>query len=188
MSNEIVLDIETDGLGGPNGEPARITLVGVYFYETDTYESFLEHELHLLWPKLERGGRIIGYNTKGFDYPVMNHYYPGNVADFPSLDLLEEIHKALGFRLKLDSVAQASVGAGKTGHGLQAIEFFKKGEIDKLKKYCLDDVRITKEVYEFGKANGVICYFDRAGEKKTVNVNFRQTEVEAKPVNLTLGF
>ena len=188
MSNEVVLDIETDGLGGPNGEQPKITLVGTYFYETDTYESFLEHELPQLWPRLERSGRIIGYNTKGFDYPVMNSYYTGDVSAFPSLDLLEEIHKALGFRLKLDAVAQASVGAGKTGSGLQAIEFFKKGEIDKLKKYCLDDVRITKEVYEFGKQNGLVYYMDRQGQKRSVPVNFAPVQEAPKPVNLTLGF
>lgn len=188
MSKEVVLDIETDGLGGPNGEKPKITLVGVYFYETDTYESFLEHELPLLWPRLERAGRIIGYNTKGFDYPVMNGYYAGKVENFPSLDLLEEIYNSLGFRLKLDAVAQASVGAGKTGSGLQAIEFYRKGEFDKLKKYCLDDVRITKEVYEFGKANGVVYYFDRAGQKRPVTINFAEVSAAPNPVNLTLGF
>jgi DEAD/DEAH box helicase domain-containing protein len=188
MSKEVVLDIETDGLGGPNGEPAKITLVGTYFYETDTYESFLEHELPQLWPKLERADRIIGYNTKGFDYPVMNNYYAGDVAAFPSLDLLEEIYKTLGFRLKLDAVATASVGAGKTGSGLQAIEYFKKGEIDKLRKYCLDDVRITKEVYEFGKKNGFINYMDRTGVKREVRIDFSHVSEAPKPVNLTLGF
>jgi hypothetical protein len=122
MSNEVVLDIETQNsfadVGGANHDKLKISLVGVYWYETDAYESFLEPDLPTLWAKLERSGRIIGYNTKGFDYLVMNAYYPGDFSTFPSLDLLELIAKVLGFRVKLDDVAQATLGIGKSGHGL----------------------------------------------------------------------
>ncbi len=192
MSREIVLDIETQNsfadVGGVFHDKLKISLIGVYYYETDEYASYLEHELPALWPRLERADRIIGYNTKGFDYPVMNAYYPGDVAAFPSLDVLEEIARALGFRVKLDDVAQATLGVGKNGHGLQAIEFFRKGQLDKLRDYCLMDVKITKEVYEYGKEHGELFFFDRSGQKKAVPVDFRARIVEKKPVNLTLGF
>lgn len=192
MSKEIVLDIETQNsfqdVGGVHHDKLKISLVGVYYYETDEYVSYLEHELKDLWPKLERADRIIGYNTKGFDYPVMNSYYAGDFGTFPSLDLLEEIAKVLGFRVKLDDVAQATLGVGKSGHGLQAIEFFRKGEFDKLRDYCLMDVKVTKEVYEYGKANGQIYYFDRQGQKQAIPINFNLPAAERKAVNLTLGF
>lgn len=188
MSKEVVLDIETDGLIGAGGAMPKITLVGVYFYETDEYASYLEHELPGLWPRLERADRIIGYNTKGFDLPVMNSYYPGDFLTFRNLDLLEVITASLGFRLKLDAVAQATIGAGKTGHGLQALEYFKKGEIQKLRDYCLMDVKITKEVYEFGRDHGMVHFFDRVGEKKAVKVDFKRQDVKAAPINLTMPF
>jgi len=188
MSKEVVLDIETDGLIGPNGAMPKITLIGVYYYETDEYASYLEHELPGLWPRLERAERIIGYNTKGFDYPVMNSYYPGDFLTFPSLDLLEVIYASLGFRLKLDSVAQATIGAGKTGHGLQALEYFRKGEFDKLRAYCLQDVKVTKEVYDYGLAHGEIFYEDRGGIKKPVKVDFRKPAAKPNPINLTMPF
>lgn len=193
MSKEIVLDIETQNsfadVGGLFHDKLKISLIGVYFFETGEYRAYLEPELPELWPKLERADRIIGYNTKGFDYPVMNAYYPGDLAAFPSLDLLEEISNDLGFRVKLDDVAAATLGYGKSGHGLQAIEFFRKGEIDKLRDYCLMDVKITKEVYEYGKAHGELFYFDRSGVKKPVKVNFLMPEAPARPaINLTMPF
>lgn len=192
MPNEVVLDIETQNsfadVGGLFHDKLRISLVGAYFYDGDEYVSYLEHELPALWPRLERADRIIGYNTKGFDYPVMNAYYPGDVAKFPSLDLLEEIARVLGFRVKLDDVAAATLGYGKTGHGLQAIEFFRKGELDKLRDYCLQDVRVTKEVYEYGKAHGEVFFFDRAGVKKAVKVDLKQPAAKPAPINLTMPF
>lgn len=188
MSKEVVLDIETDGLIGANNAMPKITLIGVYYYETDEYASYLEHQFNELWPRLERADRIIGYNTKGFDLPVMNSYYPGDFLTFQNLDLLEVIHASLGFRLKLDAVAQATIGAGKTGHGLQALEYFRKGELDKLRDYCLMDVKITKEVYEYGRQHGHVCYLDRAGAKKTVNLDFKPAKAAANPINLTMPF
>ncbi len=191
MNNEVVLDIETQNtfqeVGSYDHSKLKISVVGVYFYETDEYLCYEEHELPKLWTRLEKSGRIIGYNTKGFDYPVMNNYYAGDFMTFPSLDILEEINKALGFRLKLDDVAAASVGHRKTGHGLQAVEWWKQGEIQKIKDYCLGDVKVTKEVYEFALKNGFILYDDKRGERHAVEINVAPQQA-ATAVNFTLGF
>ena len=192
MSKEIVLDIETQNsfadVGGAFHDKLKVSLVCLYDYATGEYSSYWEQDLPQLWPRLERADRIIGYNTKGFDNLVMNSYYTGDLNSFPNLDLLEEIAKTLGFRVKLDDVAQATLGTGKSGHGLQAIEFYRKGELEKLEKYCRDDVRITKEVYEYGLAHGHVSFFDRTGVKRDVAVNFGTPPAARVPINLTLGF
>ncbi len=192
MNNEVVLDIETQNtfqeVGGYFTDKLKISVVGVYFYETGTYESYEEHELGQLYQRLEKSGRIIGYNTKGFDLPVMNNYYAGDFLTFPGLDILEEIHKALGFRLKLDDVAAASVGHRKSGHGLQAVEWWKQGEIQKIKDYCLQDVKVTKDVYEYGKKYGALAYEDRLGGRRPIPVDFSDKIEEKASINLSMGF
>ncbi|MFH1253160.1 MAG: ribonuclease H-like domain-containing protein [Candidatus Uhrbacteria bacterium] len=192
MNKEIVFDIETqntfDDINSRDRSQFKISVIGVYFYETDEYRAFEEHEFAELWPRLEQADRLIGYNSKGFDLPIMNNYYAGDLLKFSNLDILEEIHKTLGFRLKLDHVAQATVGAGKTGHGLQAIEWWKKGEKDKVKQYCLDDVRITRAVYEYGLKYGALAYEDRSGERKPIPVDFKIKVLEKPVINLTMPF
>lgn len=192
MSNEVVLDIETQNtfqdVGGYNTDKLKISVIGVYFYETDSYEAFEEHELGQLFKRLEHSGRIIGYNSLGFDLPVMNNYYAGNFLDFQNLDILVEIHKALGFRLKLDDVAQATVGHKKSGHGLQAVEWWKQGEIQKIKDYCLQDVKVTKDVYEYGVKYGALAYEDRLGGRRAIPVDFSQKEEKKPTINLSMGF
>ncbi len=192
MTNEVVLDIETqntfEDVGGYNHDKLKISVVGVYFYETDEYLAYEEHELAALWQRLERSGRIIGYNTRGFDFPVMNNYYAGDFQSFPNIDLLAEIEHALGFRLKLDHVASATVGHGKSGHGLQAVEWWKTGEIEKIKKYCLDDVRVTKAVYEYGLKYKALAYEDRAGNRKAIPVDFEPKVAAKAAINLTMPF
>ena len=193
MSREIVFDIETsntfDDVGGYNPSKLDISVIGAYFYDTDEYRCFEQPEFGELFGRMERADRLIGYNSKHFDLPVMNRYYAGDFLVFPQLDILEEIQKALGFRLKLDDVAQASIGVAKSGHGLQAVEWWAKGEKEKVKAYCLDDVRITKQVYEYGLKHGALAYTDRAGERRAIPVNFIPALAAPKPaLNLTMGF
>ena len=190
MHNEIVLDIETSNsfadVGKYDPSLLKVSLVGVYSYATDTYESFLEPELPKMWRLLESAERIIGYNLFGFDYKVLNTYYPGDLSKFPTLDIMLDIEKVIGFRVKLDDVAHASLGTGKSGNGLQAIEFFRRGEIDKLREYCLQDVKVTKEVYEFGLAHNLVRYRDRMQQIIDVPIKFALEKEKSGPVSLTL--
>jgi len=192
MSREIVFDIETQNtfqeVGGYDTKKLLISVIGCYFYETDTYEAFEEHELPALWKRFEQADRLIGYNSKHFDLPIMNCYYSGDFLAFSNLDLLEEIQRAIGFRLKLDDVAAATVGARKSGHGLQAVEWWKQGEIQKIKDYCLQDVKITKDVYEYGLKYHALAYEDRLGGRKAIPVNFEKKESVKPKMNLTMGF
>jgi len=161
---EIVFDIETKNIfsdvGKADPTALDLSLIGIYDSKTETYESYLEEELPDLWPRIEHADVLIGYNSNHFDIPLLNKYYPGDLEHIKSIDLLEDIRKSLGKRLKLDSVAQATLGEGKSGHGLEAIHWWKNGEIEKVRKYCLDDVRITRELYEYAKKYKKLKYKD----------------------------
>ena len=193
MRREVVLDIETrntfQDVGAYNPSLLEVSLVGVYFYETDTFESFLLEDLPKLWPRLERCDRIIGYNLFGFDYPCLQRYYTGKIASLPTVDLLVEIEKQIGHRVKLDDVAQATLGVGKSGHGLMAVEYWRKGEIDKLREYCLQDVKVTRDVYDHALQSQNVSYHDRMGNKQTITLPIQPVQAQARPsINLSLGF
>jgi len=188
---EIIFDIETQGLieRGAGASKPKISYVGIYDYGTNQYEGFFESDLPKLWKRLEQCDRMIGYNSKGFDVPVMNAYYPGDLLKLPQLDMMEEIVKALGFRLKLDDVAHATLGVGKSGSGLDAVKYWQEGRLDLLAEYCLQDVKVTREVYEFGRKNGYIMYTDRfKNEKVKIPVSFMPPKIQKPTLNLSLGF
>ncbi len=191
-SKEIVFDIETQNtFADVNNDfkKLKISCVSIYRYETDTYESFEEHELGKLWPILEKADRLIGYNSEHFDLPVMGNYYLGDLSTFPHLDLMAKIKASLGFRLKLDDVAQATLdNVKKSAEGLQAIRWWKEGKIAEIKKYCEQDVLVTKEVYEFGKKNKQLFYKSLSNEVLPfrVDFDFSKQEPGARHINLTL--
>jgi DEAD/DEAH box helicase domain-containing protein len=116
----------------------------------------------------------VGFNLIGFDIPVLSGYMaPGAINQISVCDMLEKIHKQHGFRVGLGNIAEATLGVGKSADGLQAIEWFKQGKFDQILEYCEQDVKVTKEIWEFGKNNGFV-YFTPKGavEKKQLKVNW----------------
>ena len=193
MKGEVVLDIETKNtfqeVGGYFTDKLQVSVVVAYYYDTDTYESYLEKDLPQLFRKLEQASRIIGFNSKGFDMPVLNNYYPGDLLQLPQLDMLEEVQKALGHRLKLDTIAEATLGSSKSAHGLLAVQWWKEGKIQEIIDYCQQDVKVTKEVYEFGLERNYVLFDDRTGARQQADINFRtDTQNIPSTINLTLGF
>lgn len=159
---KVVFDIETQNIfqdvGSNNPADLSISVVGIYDSETNSFKTYLEEELPQLWPILEAADILIGFNSEHFDIPILNKYYPGDLLKIKSVDLLKEIQKVAGRRMKLDQVAEGTLGINKSGHGLDAIEWWKKGEIEKLRQYCLDDVRLTRDLYDYALKNGKLVF------------------------------
>jgi len=167
---KIVFDIETSNTFQQAGsaDPAALNLsvICVHDSETNEYTTYLQEELSQLWPLIEKADMLIGYNSDHFDIPLLNKYYPGDLTRIKSLDLLKEIKNSLGRRIKLDSVAESTLGKKKIGHGLEAITWWKNGEIEKVKKYCQEDVKITKEIYEYALKNNMVKYKDLSEDRE----------------------
>lgn len=160
----IVFDIETSNqfsdVGSWTPEALDIAVVGVYDSADESLRAYLLEELPELWPVLEQADMLIGYNSDHFDIPLLNKYYPGDLTRIKSVDLMKEIKNSLGKRLKLDSVAEATLGVNKSGHGLEALKWWREGRIEDVKKYCLDDVIITRDLYDYAKKHGHLKYKD----------------------------
>lgn len=173
MPDTIVLDLETkktfDEVGGQNNRHLLgVSLVGIYSYNRDKYRAFKEEEFPELLKLLQDTELVIGFNSKSFDFTVLQPYFKDfDLFTIKHLDILEEIVYALGHRLKLESVAQSTLGYGKSGSGLDAIMYYRNNDWDNLIKYCLDDVKVTKEVYDYGLNHGHIWYTN-AGQKEKI--------------------
>jgi DEAD/DEAH box helicase domain-containing protein len=159
---KIVFDIETRNVFADVGknDPSLldISIVVIHDSLTDTYTSYLQEELGKLWPIIEQADMLIGFNSDHFDIPLLNKYYPGDLTKIKSLDILKEIRESYGRRMKLDQLAEGTLGKKKSGHGLDAITWWKQGDIEKIRTYCVDDVKITKEIYDYARANNKLIF------------------------------
>jgi len=187
----IVLDLETKHTFREFSEPKqlKVSVAVIYDYQDNQLKVFEEKELNKLFPILEHASYIIGYNVKSFDIAVLQGYYPGNVDNFSYFDILVDIKDKIGHRLALNDVIHATLNKKKSGHGLDAIEYYKEGKWDELKKYCSDDVMLTRELFEYGVKNKRIFYLNEVG-KIAIPVEWQKYLEEEKKndMPLTLPF
>jgi DEAD/DEAH box helicase domain-containing protein len=190
----VTFDIETYGEFGSGAKAfdnMELTICCIHDSETDSYDSFLKEDLPRLWKILEHTDALVGFNSDHFDIPILNKYYPGDLTKIRSIDLLKEISDVLGRRVRLDAVAEGTLGTKKSGQGIQAMRWWKEGNIKKLREYCLKDVEITKKIFDHALKNGTLT-FKELGIKKEVKLDTSKwlaarTEAGAA-LTKTLGF
>lgn len=172
----VYFDLETlrtfNDVGGYDRKAEMGMTVGVTYSTGDArYEIFPEGRAGELVDRLRRADLVVGYNVVDFDYEVLMGYVAFDFAQFlPTLDLLVEIEKSLGRRLKLEDVALGSLGVGKTAEGLDAIRWWREGRFVDVAEYCCYDVKVTRLVHEYGVRHGKVDYMDRFGNKQSIPV------------------
>jgi DEAD/DEAH box helicase domain-containing protein len=177
--NYVFFDLETQNLfqdvgGRQNVSQLKMACGVTWSTEKNDFSVYWEKDASALIDELKSAAKVIGFNLRDFDYQVLQPYAPDiRFASLPTLDLLLDISRILGFRLSLDTIANASLGMAKTANGVQSVEWFRKGELDKVAEYCKADVDITRRVYEFGRDNGYVFYKSKLGSKLKVNVNWK---------------
>lgn len=188
MNYPVVFDVETQftfAEVGHDPKKLKISVVGIFDYATGQYQGFKEKELSKLFKIFEHASFLIGYNSNKFDLPVLSSYYIGDIFQFHSLDLMDEVQSFLGYRVALDDLARATLNTKKSGHGLMAIEYYRNNEWEKLINYCLDDVKITKDLFEYGKKNKRLYIKTSKGELE-IPVSLDKAFTSKRHVSLSL--
>ncbi len=178
--NHIVLDIETQNLfsdvgGKENLTKLSLSVAGVYSYAENAFLTFDENEMPAFENLLKNTDLIIGFNTNHFDLPILQKYLSFNLNKIPSLDIMDDVVNNVGHRVSLDDLLINTLSMKKSANGFLAVQYWREGRIDELKKYCLDDVRLTRNLYEHGLKNREIKFTARDANLpyvKTIRVDW----------------
>lgn len=166
MRNIIVFDLETQHTADEVGGWRHIRDMGLavavtYNAAEDVYRDYTEQEVDGLIATLRGADLVVGYNVLRFDYEVLRSYTTERLDRIPTCDMLDDLYRTLGWRVSLDAVAAATLGETKSADGIQAVRWFRQGQLDKVIEYCRRDVEVTWKVYQFGRRNGYVKYRDR---------------------------
>ncbi len=159
----VYLDLETRMLaqevgGWRNTHLMRVSVAVIYDSREKAFFSFTEDEVDDLIALLFKADLVVGFNIKRFDYGVLSAYSAADLNTLKTFDILEDIHRRLGFRLGLDHLARETLDRGKTADGLQAVEWFRVGDMERLTAYCREDVAVTRDLFRFGLDKGYLVY------------------------------
>lgn len=176
--NIVYFDLESQKLfhevGGRDASKLLLACGVTWSSERNDFAVYWEKDASALIAELRAADRVIGFNIIHFDYEVLKPYaHNENFRSFRSTDMLQDIFRTLNFRLSLDSIAKATLGTTKTADGVQSVEWYRNGELDKVAEYCKADVDITRRIHEFGRDNGFVYYYSKLGSKLKIAVNWK---------------
>ncbi|OQX63487.1 MAG: DEAD/DEAH box helicase [Desulfococcus sp. 4484_241] len=172
-----VFDIETRRSAAEVGGWHRADRMGIscivlYDSAADEYTHFLEEQARDFIRRLSQFDLVIGFNNKRFDNKVLSAFTDADLSALPTLDILDEVHKTIGYRLSLDSLAGTTLGVKKSADGLQALRWWKQGKIEKIIEYCKKDVEITRDLYLYGRKHGYLLFTNKAKQKVRLPVSW----------------
>jgi len=176
-----VLDIETQRSAQEVGGWHKAADMGIscailYDSKSGHYFEFMDDRISDLVRHLGELDLVIGFNIKRFDYRVLSGYSDFDFSALNTLDILEKIYERLGYRLSLNHLTEATLGVQKNADGLQALEWWKTGEIRKIIDYCKMDVKITLDLFLFGREKGYLLFHNKAGNIVRIPVEWSDTE------------
>jgi hypothetical protein len=168
----VYFDLETqrtaNDAGGWHKKQDMKMSVGVTFSTAlGEYRIYSERRVNELIEQLLRADLVVGFNVLNFDYKVLMGY---TILDLPhqvrTLDILAEIEKSIGSKPKLDNIAMATLGIGKTAAGIDAIKWWREKRVFDIAQYCCFDVKVTRLLHEFAKASRELFYTDACNPYK----------------------
>ncbi len=161
FDREIYLDIETLRLshevpGGWGNISGFGLAVAVTWDRENSFRRWFEPDAGKLVAELEDFTQVVTFNGNRFDFEVLRAYAPVERLRKLSFDIHEVLYKQLGYRLKLDQLAKETLGSAKSGNGLQAVNWWRAGEKERVALYCEQDVAILRDLVEHGRAKGYV--------------------------------
>ena len=145
--------------GWSDHERMGISVIGAYDYAEDRYRVFCGDNFTAFMDRARQPGTLlVGFNNIPFDNAVIKQTLRCDLQERSCYDLLREIWSAAGLGPKfdrkthggygLDAVCQANFGTSKSGNGALAPVLWQKGQIGEVIDYCLNDVRLTKQLFD----------------------------------------
>lgn len=177
----LVLDLETQYLsdevaGGWSAVDKFRVAVVVTWDEQNGSRVWYEEDVPRLLLEAEKFDPIVTFNGERFDFKVLSAYGSVDVLYRKSLDMLTRLSQQLGHRVKLESLALATLGRGKTGSGTECVSWWRSGDPDlrqKAVEYCRMDVDLTRDIYLFAKQHGYLLIFDiKQNKQRQVRVSW----------------
>jgi DEAD/DEAH box helicase domain-containing protein len=174
--NIVYLDLETKYLADEVGgwdyiDRLELAVAVTYSTARGDFAHYTEDTVGALIEELSQANLVVGFNLLRFDYTVLRPYTERDLRQLPTLDILQHLYRRLGHRVKLDSCARATLGVTKSGDGIQSVQWFRAGHIDKVIRYCEQDVDIVRQLHEYGRANKHI-YITGGSQRHLVQVNW----------------
>jgi len=142
----------------------RMAIGGILYEENNTeiHKFFGETQTPQLLEALNNADLIIGHNILRFDYPVLQQYHKESINNLLYDKTFDTLIRLLPFTdnlwTSLDNLAQLNLGICKPHSGEKIPQMWRNNQIKEVESYLLNDLRMTRDIYNYIKKNGKVKY------------------------------
>ena len=184
-SAPLIFDVETQRsaaeVGGwNNAHLMRVAIAVVFDCGSGEFTTYREAGVEEMLERMFRAPAVVGFNSRSFDYKVLSAYTARDLGELKTFDLLEDIHARLGHRLSLDHLGVNTLERPKTADGLQSLQWWKDGEIDRIIEYCTADVALTRDLIEFAAREGFVVFQKKKGPQVKLPVEWSLEAIQER--------
>lgn len=153
-----------------------LALAMTYDVAEDYYSIYTEETVDQLIDQLHHADGIIGFNTRDFDYQILQAYTERPLPSLPTCAMLEDVQQALGYRLSLRHLVHATLGIDRPDDSLQTVTWYREGRTERLIELCRRDINLIRDLMRHGATTGTLQYNDRTGTKGSIPVHWTFSE------------
>jgi DEAD/DEAH box helicase domain-containing protein len=140
----------------------------VQVYTAETVQALLT--------SLRAADLVIGFNTRDFDYQVLQPYTDMALATLPTLAVLDEVQQTLGFRLSLKHLVHETLGLERPDDSLQTLQWYQEGDRERIVQQCQRDIALLRALVQHGAETGRLFYRDHAGVRTALPVHWQRRQ------------
>ena len=132
------------------------------------YCIYREQDCQKLIEDLKAAECVVGFNCLSFDYEIMRGHLTFRKPR--TLDLLDVIAQAQGFRVGLNALSQGTFGHDRSSDGNRNTALWQAGKQAAVERACERDVGLIRRLHERMIKRGWVAFIDRHGQRRAFEV------------------
>jgi DEAD/DEAH box helicase domain-containing protein len=147
-------------------------------YDTrdERYRVYADETAEALLDSLREADLIVGFNTRDFDYQVLQPYTDMPLTTLPTFALLDEIQRALGFRFSLRHVVRETLGIEHPDESIRALHWYQEGDRERVAQQCRRNIDLVRALVHHVTETGTLVYRDQTGARQLLHVPWALAE------------
>ncbi len=162
----------SDDVGGWQHKHLLGLGIAVIYDTTDeSYHVYTEETTDSLIAHLRQADLIISFNTRDFDYQVLQPYTDVPLPSLPTYAMLDEIQRALGYRLSFKHLLKETLGVERPDDRLDTVAWYRHAQSEAIVAASRRDIDWMRDLIRHGSSTGSLRYRDRTDIQHEIPLN-----------------
>lgn len=135
----------------------------IYDTADASYHVYTEETIDALIAHLQRADLIISFNTRDFDYQILQPYTDVQLPSLSTYAMLDEIQHALGYRLSFKHLLKETLGVERPDDRLDTVAWYRHAQSEAIIAACRRDIDWMRDLIRHISHTGSLRYRDRTG-------------------------